>query len=95
MNDQPRDRELNWMRAQWQSIQTPLAAQATAVRAYHQRFGAVRTRRFWMPVAAAALAASAALVLLRVHPMQAAYRPVEQPRILDLSQGDLHQGERP
>jgi hypothetical protein len=87
MNDH-RDPDLQGMRAEWQSLETPVSAQAATLRAYRERFGVMRSRRFWAPVAAAALAASVALMLIRVHPTPVEYRPVAQPRIIDLSQGE-------
>lgn len=83
-----RDPDLQWMRDAWQSVETPPAAEAATLRAYRQRFGGLRSRRFWAPFAAAALAAAAALVLMRVHPPEMTYRPVAQPRIIDISQGE-------
>jgi len=88
MNDEPRDPELQWMRVEWQSMEIPTAADAAILRGYRQGLRAVRRRRFWAPIAAAALAASAAMILIRAHPPEPLYRPVAQPRIIDLSQGE-------
>ena len=83
-----RDPDLQWMRDAWRSMETPESAQAAAMRAWRARFGVVRSRHFWTPVAAAALAASLALLLIRGHPDIPRYQPVAQPRIIDISQGE-------
>jgi hypothetical protein len=88
MRNEERDPDLNWMRAEWQSIEMPMAARRDTMHAYRRSFGLVRSRRFWAPLVAATLAASAALVLIRAHPPEPQYRPVAQPHIIDISQGE-------
>ena len=93
MTDEPRDAEgqdprLESARVEWRSIALPPDAAAATLRAYRRRYGRFRWRQWWAPVAATALAASMAFALIRVHPPQVRYRPVAQPRIIDLSQGE-------
>jgi hypothetical protein len=89
MNEMQRDPELDWMRSQWEPPRMTAPADAAVWAAYRRHFAALRSvRRFWLPLAAAAVAASVALVLAGVHPAEAAYRPVGQPRIIVLSQGE-------
>jgi len=89
MNELERDPELDWMRAEWQSARVPPSADGAVLAAYRRRFPAVRPLRwFWLPLGAAAIAASLAVVLLQVGPGDSEYRPVGQPRIVVLSQGE-------
>jgi hypothetical protein len=89
MNDEQRDPELGWMRSQWSSVRAPAEADAAVLEAWRRNLPVPRTlRHFWFPVAAAVAAVLVAAVLISVRPAEASYRPVEQPRIIDLSQGD-------
>jgi hypothetical protein len=88
MNEMERDRELDWMRAQWDPPRMTPSAAAEVLSAYRREFRPRRLRgRFWLPVTAAAVAASLATALVRVRP-ETAYRPVVQPRIIVLSDGE-------
>jgi len=93
MKDEPRDAQhrdpqLTWIGAEWRSGAMPPDAAAATLRAYQRRYTRLRWRRVWAPLAAAALAVSLAVALVRVHPPAVTYRPVAQPRIIDLSQGE-------
>ena len=78
------------MRAQWEPPRPPASADDAVLAAYRRSFAARRPAgRFWLPVFAAAVAATAAVVLVNVRPpAQAEYRPVAQPRIIVVSQGE-------
>jgi len=89
MSEPQRDPEFDWMRPEWRSTRVPPSADAAVLAAWQRLFPVVRpVRRFWLPLAAAALAASVAVVLLQVQPADAEYRPVGQPHIVVLSQGE-------
>jgi hypothetical protein len=89
MNEPRRDPELDWIRSEWQSAHLPPSADAAVLAAYRRRFPAARqVRRLWLPLAAAAFVTLVAVALVRVRPAEPEYRPVAQPRIVVLSQGE-------
>jgi hypothetical protein len=91
MSDEKRDPDFEWVRSQWKPPEPPSSAELKILDAYRAHHASSRQRwKLWISVPAAAL------VLLMTLVWQApwnsrtrdAYRPVEQPRFIVVSQGE-------